>query len=163
MQKKEIKFIAGIDVSKKTFDISVGSNEPEAKVTKAHFVNNLKGYDGFTSWLKEQDIVLKNTLFCLENTGIYHRLLVQFLQSKKASVWVETPVQIKWSLGIQRGKNDSVDSERIMIYAFRNQDKAKIYETKHRILQQIADYLSLRSRLKDCVKALKMPVKSFCQ
>ena len=97
----------------------------------------------------------------MENTGIYHRLLVQYLQSQKGYVWVETPVQIKWSGGIQRGKSDVVDCERIMTYAFRNQDKAVDFKNKHETLSQVADYLSLRVRFQKAIKSLKVPIKEL--
>ena len=112
-------------------------------------------------WLKKQGATYSSTLICLENTGIYHRLLVQFLVGKDCFVWVETPVQIKWSGGIQRGKSDSVDAQRIMSYAYRNQDKAKAFRSKGRSLQQISDYLSLRERLQGCIKGLKQPIKEL--
>ena len=160
MQKKW-DFILGIDVSKKTLDIAVGANAPSAGVTKACFANGLNGYDNLTIWLKDKDIDYTSLLICLENTGIYHRLLVRFLQSKKAFVWVETPVQIKWSGGIQRGKSDAIDAERIMNFAYRNQDKAKAYKVKDKALQQVSDYLSLRQRLQQCIQTLRQPIKEL--
>lgn len=159
--QKNWGFIVGIDVSKKTFDIAVGANAPNASVTKACFANNMTGYDKLTKWLKDQNLGYNGALICLENTGIYHRLLVHFLHSQKAYVWVETPVQIKWSGGIQRGKSDVIDAERIMSYAYRNQDKAKAYEPKDNSLQQIADYLSLRERLQGCIQTLQQPIKEL--
>lgn len=159
--QKYWKSIVGIDVSKKTLDIAVGENAPNAKVTKLCITNNLKGYDKLTAWLTEQGMKFSQVLICLENTGIYHRLLVEYLQSKEAFVWVETPVQIKWSGGIQRGKSDAVDAQRIMSYAYRNQDKAKAYKSKDKVLQQVSDYLSLRERLQACTKSLKQPIKEL--
>lgn len=159
--KKKRKFISGIDVSKKTFDITVGLNEPSASGTKACFANNQKGYGKLSGWLKDQKINYTELLVCLENTGIYHQLLARYLQNQKAFVWVETPVQIKWSGGIQRGKSDAVDSERIMRYAYRNQDQASNLKVRDKALQQVADYLSLRVRLQKCIKSLIMPVKEL--
>lgn len=159
--QKTLDFIMGIDVSKKTFDIAVGVNAPNASVNTACFANNLNGYDKLTKWLESQNLDYNKVLICLENTGIYHRLLVQFLQSKKAYVWVESPVQIKWSGGVQRGKSDVIDAERIMNYAYRNQDKAKAYVAKDKSLQQVSDYLSVRERLQDCIHTLKQPIKEL--
>ena len=160
MEKRE-KTIIGIDVSKKTFDLAMGINTQGASITKACFANNLKGYDKMKSWLTERGVTFETTLFCMENTGLYHRLLASFLLSKKAIVWVETPVEIKWSMGIQRGKSDPVDAGRIYNYAFRNQDKINHYEEKDENLQQIADYMALRERLQSCIKTLRLPVKEL--
>ena len=159
--EKRVKTIIGIDVSKRTFDIAVGANSPGATITKAYFANNLQGYALLEDWLEERGFAFDDTLFCLENTGLYHRLLASFLLSKESFVWVETPVEIKWSMGIQRGKSDPVDAERIYTYAFRNQDKINPYEEKDKNLQQIADYMALRERLQTCIKALKQPVKEL--
>jgi transposase len=159
--KNELNYVAGIDISKKTFDISVGKNEGNSKVKKTCFSNNLLGYEELENWLDEQSIKLDDILICLENTGIYHRQLVGYLLSKKAYVWIETPVRIKWSMGIQRGKSDTADCERIMRYAYRHQEQAKFYQIRDKNIQQIADYMSLRERLKTCIKSLKIPIKEF--
>ena len=159
--ENKVKLISGIDVSKKTFDIALGANAQGASVVKTCFANNTDGYKKLENWLKDQNATFEDVLFCLENTGIYHRLLVDFLMTKKAIVWVETPVQIKWSMGIQRGKSDAVDCERIFTYAFRNQDKIIPYEERNKTIQQIADYMALRERLQQCIKALSVPVKEL--
>ena len=159
--EKRVKTIVGIDVSKRTFDLAVGANSHGAIITKACFANNLQGYAMLDDWLEEREFAFEDILFCLENTGLYHRLLASYLLSKGSLVWVETPVEIKWSMGIQRGKSDPVDAERIYTYAFRNQDKINPYEEKDKSLQQIADYMALRERLQACIKTLKLPVREL--
>ena len=156
------KFVAGIDISKKTFDITI--SELDLKTTEVHYHladNNLKGFKQLKKWLKSKSISIHEVLFCMENTGIYHRLLASFLKSEKAFVWIENGTQIKWSLGVQRGKNDKVDSERIMTYAKRHIDNATQYEEKDKDLQQVADLLAVRKRLKDCIGRLKVPSKEL--
>lgn len=97
----------------------------------------------------------------MENTGIYHRLLVGWLQQQMAFVWVEMAVQIKWSMGVQRGKSDPVDAGRICLYAFRNQDKAQNYTSMDKAVQQIADLMAARQRLLQCLKTLRVPIKEL--
>ncbi|MDF1573074.1 MAG: transposase [Bacteroidales bacterium] len=159
--EKHVKTIIGIDVSKRTFDLAVGANSHVAIITKACLANNLQGYAMLDDWLEEREFAFEDILFCLENTGLYHRLLASYLLSKGSLVWVETPVEIKWSMGIQRGKSDQVDAERIYTYAFRNQDKINPYEEKDKSLQQIADYMALRERLLACIKTLQLPVREL--
>lgn len=159
--KKEYVFISGIDISKKTFDIAIGKNEPDAVSTKSSFTNNLKGFEKLNAWLGKLGVSFSDCLFCMENTGIYHRFLASYLKSKTSFVWVESGVQIKWSMGLQRGKSDPEDAKRIMTYAFRYQDKAREYSKRDKSLQQIADYLSLRSRLQGCMKSLSVPIKEL--
>jgi transposase len=161
--QKTWDLIIGIDVSKKTFDMAIQLNVYNASVIKACFANNFTGYDKMINWLIDQKLSCDKALVCIENTGIYHRLLVQYLLAKDVFTWVETPVQIKWSGGIQRGKSDVIDAERIMSYAYRNQDKAKSYKPKDKSLQQVADYLSLRGRLQGCIQTLNSLSKSSNQ
>lgn len=156
---KQFNYVAGIDISKKTFDVTISENNfsSDGKFHKV-FDNNLKGCKQLIKWLKTMTISCNEVLFCMENTGIYHRFLAAFLLDKVSYVWVETATHIKWSMGIQRGKNDKVDSFRIMEYAKRNLDKAKLYQQRSKDLQQVTDLLAVRKRLNLCIKALKVPV-----
>jgi transposase len=153
--------ILGIDVSKKTIDAALSENRANAVMANQQFANSLKGYKELQTWVKQQKASMKNVLVCLENTGIYNRYLVCFLQAQNATVWVETPVQIKWSQGLQRGKNDKADAQRICLYAFRNQDKRRPYAALDKSLQQVADLLGTRQRLINARKMLLIPIKEL--
>jgi len=52
----EFKWIIGIDVSKKTFDVAYAVNTVNAKQAHAVFANDLKGFKTFFKWLKDQDV-----------------------------------------------------------------------------------------------------------
>ncbi|WP_232074011.1 IS110 family transposase [Spirosoma aureum] len=56
-------------------------------------------------------------LFCMEHTGIYNAHLLDFLHKLHVPIWLENSLQIKQSGGMQRGKNDTVDAQRIAEYA----------------------------------------------
>lgn len=159
--QKAINYIVGIDISKQTFDVCLGKNTSTGLVKKACFSNNLQGYLCFFSWLETESVELSEILFCLENTGIYHRQLVVNLLSKSGYVWVASAVEIKWSMGLQRGKSDQIDSERIMCYAYRYQDKAVGLKMTNKSIDQIADLMALRERLTGCIKNLKVPIKEY--
>ena len=51
------------------------------------------------------------------------------------------------SIGLQRGKNDKIDAERIAYYAMKNQDDAQIYEPPRKIIEQLKKLLSLKEHL----------------
>lgn len=158
----KVNYVAGVDISKKTFDISVSFLDLGIEdIHYRQFENNLKGGKQLLKWLSSLGIDHSELLVCMENTGIYHRLLAAFLSTENVHIWVETASQIKWSMGIQRGKNDKVDSERIMTYAKRHLDKAKCYQPKDNDLQKIADLLALRKRLITCIKTIKIPAKEL--
>jgi transposase len=155
--------ILGIDISKRTIDVALSENKVNSPMINHQFSNNLKGFREFLSWLKQQKTSPKELLVGMENTGVYHRCLVVFLQSKEIFTWVETPVEIKWSMGLQRGKNDAVDAQRIALYAFRNQDKAKNYSLLDKSLQKLSDLMATRERLIKARKMLLVPIKEMKQ
>jgi len=70
------------------------------------------------SWLQQHnEFSIEGSLFCLDHTGMYNFHWLQFFSKQGASVWVENPIQIKRSLGLQRDKNDKVDAVRMAQYA----------------------------------------------
>jgi transposase len=151
----------GIDVSKRTFDLALSQNLNHGSMISNKFDNNLQGYKKLVSWLKKEGVSLDHLLVCLENTGIYHRGLVDFLQQQLVFVWVENPRQIKCSIGIQKGKTDALDAKRICLYALKNQDNAKNYQPNEKELQAIADLLALRDRLITAKAAIEKPIKEL--
>jgi len=150
------KHFVGIDISKLTFDVSFDSKMTQAKHVKLK--NNPSGFTKLNDLLIKSGLEVSETMICMENTGLYNQALCDYLLDAGFSVWVENATQIKWSLGIQRGKNDKVDSLRILSYAKRNQDKFKPYHKKSLGLRQLADLLALRSRLINSLKTLRVPV-----
>lgn len=153
---KTFKHFVGIDISKLTFDVSFDGESKQVQHVK--FKNSPKGFTEFSGILAKSDFKESHTLICMENTGLYNLALCNYLLDAGFSVWVENPTQIKWSLGIQRGKNDKVDSSRILSYAKRNQDRYIPYRKNPLELRQLADLLALRRRLIDSAKSLKVPV-----
>lgn len=153
--------ILGIDISKNNFDVALSHNKTQANHINRSFPNTAKGYTQLQHWLKKEHVAINQVLVCLEDTGLYHRALVAFLQQNGTAVWVENPCQIKWSMGLQRGKSDPVDAQRIGLYAFRNQDKAKLYLANDKKGKKLADLLALRERLIQTRSRLLVPVKEL--
>ena len=111
------------------------------------------------TWLRKQEITLDHLLVCMGNTGIYPRALVDFLQRKHVFVWVENPVAIKWSLGLQRGKTDQIDSQRICLYAFRKQAKAKACSPQAQSIQKVSELIAVREGLIKAGQMLLVPIE----
>jgi transposase len=63
---------------------------------------------------KDYQVKLEHTIFCMEHTGVYQAHLVSFLYAKDWAIWLENPTQIKFSMGLQRGKNDKIDAQSIL-------------------------------------------------
>ncbi len=99
----------GVDLSKEKFDAVVRFNSEDQQ--HRVFDNNKSGIKRFITWLEQQKgFDFKQALICMEHTGLYSRELVKAMVQIKAFVWVESPLQIKKSLGFLRGKNDKIDS-----------------------------------------------------
>lgn len=122
---KDYYFI-GIDVSKKNLDCCLLSN---GVVVKQDVISNhQKSIENYLSIIRvEQNIDVEQIVVCAEFTGLYIYPLTISCQAGNYKLWLEDPTQIKYSSGLQRGKNDPVDAKRIALYAYRYIDKLKIY------------------------------------
>lgn len=114
------------------------------------------------NWLQShQDFAIKDALFCMEHTGIYNYPLLQFINHHSAMVWVENPIQIKKSMGLQRGKNDKVDSIRIAQYAYQAKEKVKLWQPARKVVDRLKYLTNLRERLVETKKRLQTPVEEL--
>ena len=147
----QITHFIGIDVSKDTLDFSIvvdGKNMQHYKIK-----NNSKEIKAtITKIFKAFSATIDDTIFCMEHTGLYNLPLVKWLQSQQAKIWLESGVHIRKTLGLVRGKNDKVDSERIAMYAFTNQHQIKLWKAPRKVIEKIAALLSQRARF---IKAKK--------
>lgn len=157
----EFRNFIGIDISKNTFDFALIKDNNVSLHISDEVSNDHSGIVKLEEFLKKQGLNMEETLFCMEHTGIYCRLLSHYLTERKYHVWLEMPVQIIRSLGIQRGKNDRVDAKRIAEYACLKKDKAVLWQPPREIVIQINDLLTLRDRLIESRKSLKQPIKEF--
>ncbi|WP_224994255.1 transposase [Cesiribacter sp. SM1] len=67
--------------------------------------------------LKRQKGDGSDSFFCMEHTGSYTLALCCFLQDQGLYYTLVSPLHLKKSLGITRGKNDRVDAQRIAGFA----------------------------------------------
>ncbi len=143
----EFKIFVGIDISKKTFDAALLSSYHPLAVRHACFNQNINGFHAFIAWLTEQDAPLSEVLFCMEHTGIYINGLVNYLLSVQANLWVEMPLRIKRTIGLQRGGDDKVAAINIAQYAYRYRDTAKLWKPLHTAIEQLRHLVAQRDRL----------------
>lgn len=143
----KFKHFLGIDVSKEYFDAVVILDGHKEKSIHNQFVNDYKGIESLCKWLKEQGSTCENTLVCLEHTGMYGKLIIKYLMVYNFSLWVEMSLKIIRSIGVQRGKNDKVDAERIAYYAMKNVEEATVFNAPRTEIGKIRNLLSLRENL----------------
>jgi len=151
----------GIDVSKEYFDAVIFINRQKEKSLYSQFENSKKGLKKLQKWLKTNNSSENDTLVCLEHTGIYGKIIIESLLSFGYSVWVEMSLKIIRSIGVQRGKNDKVDAERIAYYAMKNVDEAVIYKAPKKSIESIRKLLSLRDKLITTKATLKKNIKEL--
>lgn len=153
MKKNEFMNFVGIDVSKQTLDAVFVFDREINQSVHHQFSNDERGIKKLFGVLEKRKGVSKeNTLLCLENTGLYGRRLSVTASENAWFVWVETPVTILRSMGLQRGKNDKVDAKRIAQYAMKNDEKAKQWEAPRKEVAILRQLLNTREAL---VKGLK--------
>jgi transposase len=160
---KKFTTFVGIDISKKTFDAAIYVEAKNATALHQAFQQTQTGYTAFLTWLQDQSLLLADTLFCMEHTGIYINGLVHFLHTAGLSVWVEMPLRIKKSMGLQRGGNDKVASIGIAQYAFRYQDAAKLYSPIDNAIEELQHLTAQRTRLINSITQLEVPLKEMME
>jgi transposase len=162
MKKNEFRNFVGIDVSKLTLDAVFIFDKEMNKAVHHQFSNDEKGIKKLIGVLKKQKGVdVDNTLVCMENTGIYGKRLSLILFEMQWFVWVETPVAIFRSMGLQRGKNDKVDAKRIALYAMKNQEQAKAWEAPRKEIAALRQLLNTREAFIKAFKGLSVSIKEY--
>lgn len=132
----------GIDVSKSTIDAHIF-----VKKVSSTFCNNNKGFRKLFTWLKTNKINLSELIICFEHTGIYSVRLSLFLESKNRPYCVIPGMEIKKSLGMVRGKNDSVDTIRIADYTYLRREKLTPFKMPSGSIQKLQKLNTLRTKL----------------
>jgi transposase len=155
---KQYKYFFGVDISKKTIDVTLIQ---DVQLTHRQFSNDAMGMDKLMQWIRELGLNPDNALFCMEATGLYCFPLTQFLASNAIDTWIEHATQIKRATSLDRGKNDKIDSRRIAIYASKNLDRVRLWRPLSSTLEKIKHLASLRERLVETKKRLLTPIKEF--
>ena len=107
------KIFIGIDISSRTLDICL---KVDGEVEYFSIQNEVKAIRSFF-----KKYTATGTVVAMENTGRYNWNLFEVLGGMNLSVYVLSPLHLKKSLGLSRGKNDKIDSFRICSYIEKNQ------------------------------------------
>lgn len=162
--KASLKNYLGIDVSKLWFDVSLLAVVDHAKqpIVTERFDNTTSGVKEWRAWLKLQHVDFdKNSLLVIENTGVYHRLIWSFCSSHNLPLHIGNAAHIKWSLGITRGKNDVIDSQRLCMYCYKQADELKATPPLNPVFMKLKDLMTSRSRLLAQLNSTKNYIKEI--
>ena len=142
----KFKWFVGIDISKKTLDATLFDKERLKKSEHIKVSNNLKGFKGLITWLNQCSL-LGEVLVCMEHTGVYGNDLAVYLDQKRIAYSMVSPLHIKRSLGLTRGKNDKVDSFHISRFCYLYRDELKLTKLPSFTIQKLRGLINERERL----------------
>ena len=158
------KFYLGIDVSKSWFDISMMQvvDHQKQPMQTERFANTPDGIKLWHQWLKKQKVGFnKRSLLVIENTGVYHRLIWSFCSKYNLPLYIGNAAHIKWSLGITRGKNDIVDSQRLCNYACKEADDLQATPALNIVFMQLKDLMTARTKLLSQLRSTQVYIKEL--
>jgi len=133
-------YIIGVDISKNTLDFHCHGHF----LTPDPVANDAKGFREFEKWIKMKVSKAKEeVLIVMEYTGIYTYNIECFLSDRGWSYVKRPALDIKRSVGIQRGKSDSADARMISKYGWMHREILKPMKPlcdNHLQLQQLMAY-----------------------
>jgi transposase len=157
------KWFIGIDIAKLNLDVAIHSEDGNLDENYTRVANDNQGFNDLVKWLMKKKIDYYEAIFCMEHTGVYGLEIQSFFEHNGIDYWVESPLQIKRSLGLVRGKNDKVDAFRIAWYVYTFRKKIKIshlpngtISSLHRLLVERKHYVrqiaSYKQQVSDIMK-----------
>ena len=153
----DFRYFIGIDIAKDTLDWAVYN--AQGLQFNTHTANTHAGISMVLTQLKAlPEWNPKQAVFCMEHTGIYNAHLLEILHHAKLFIWLESSLQIKQGSGMQRGKTDKVDAQRIAQYAFRFRDQVRLWQPPREVVQQLAYLSATRQRLNQAYNLLAVPL-----
>lgn len=144
------QFYLGIDIGKLSFNYAL--KDINNSILKEGVVINEK--TAILSWIQELEAFRPETdlfstaLVCLEHSGYYSAPLLKSLDEHvNTDIWLESALQIKRSIGVQRGKNDKIDAQRIATYAIDFQRKLRLWKPTSKNIERLGLLISHRDRM----------------
>lgn len=158
----KLKNFVGIDISKLWFDAALIKADNPSQIIHRQFPQKAEGFKKMQDWLLTYEVKTNDeTLFCMENTGLYNTGLVTHLVKCKAQLWVEMPLRIKKACGFERGSDDKIASIKIAWYAIRFQDQVKLWQPADSKMEKIKNLITQRDRIISAITQLTVPVKEL--
>lgn len=158
-----VRIIAGVDISKLWFDVTVISLCGAVKESHEQFSNDTKGFRRFMRWLKanlkkaEVEVVC-----CMEATGSYWKKLATWLNGNDCRVFVVNPARIKgYFLSEQkRSKTDKVDSGVIARFCKAQMELLPVWMPPRAAVLELQQMVRTRSGLVDARSRFKAMLSS---
>lgn len=151
MKEKEI--IIGIDVSKANLDVCILVNQTSESY---RIKNDIKSIRTFLNKVKKKNKDSEIAI-CMENTGYYNWPSYNVIESMQLNLFVVNPLHLKKSMGLIRGKNDTIDALRIAKFLMLNKSELKQTLIPRKQLRIMQALVAQRNRLVESKKRFKVP------
>lgn len=148
------KLTVGIDVSKDKLDFCTIDNEDHSVVNRG-VLDNKEG--SILKWL--ESLRQFEVVFCMEHTGYYGALLAWLLSEHGLCFYMINPLELKRSIGIQRGKTDIIDAYRIASFTVSHKHCLKTYKLPAEALRKLKALMTARERYVKIAVQLKNSLK----
>lgn len=140
---EQISSFIGVDVSKATLDVCLLESGVSTSVSIKNSVQDVRKY--FREFFK--DSPKGKVYLCLENTGLYNWTLYKAVESYPVELYVVSPLHLKRSQGLTRGKTDKIDAERIAGFIQRHHHELKPYKVPSLVQRKMSVLMAQRKRL----------------
>lgn len=136
----------GIDVSKRTLDACLFR---EAGREKRHLevANDQGGFAQLIEWLARYQAPPEQTVVCLENTGLYDDQLLEAMTLAGYACAVEKTTVLQKVRPEHHRKGDAFDAALLAEYAWRFQDKLRLWRAPEPVIEEIRLLYRERRRL----------------
>ena len=141
---KRIWFI-GIDISKKTLDVVIYDKKKSKSSIHFKVTNEIKGFKEMIKILKAEGVSFSEAFVCLEYCGVYGIEIGLFLEGKIDFCFC-SPLHIKRSLGLTRGKNDKLDAFKIARFSYLFKDELSSSIMPSETMLRLKSLMGERSR-----------------
>ena len=135
------KLIVGVDVSKETLDYCILDPVDQKVMDRGVVYNDSKSILKWLSSFKSSDIAL-----AMEHTGHYGALLAWQLSEHGFDFYMINPLDLKRSLGVHRGKSDTIDAFRIASYTISQRHRLHLFKLPATTLRKLKTLMAARDR-----------------
>lgn len=153
--EKVLQYV-GADLSKKTIDLVIYPTKQHLSI-----VNSKAGFNQMIKWLKQSNKYLSDIILVMEHTGLYSYCFEKFLFEKGIQFSKVNPVDIKFSIGVTRGKSDKIDAARIAKYATEKSEQLKVETPISKALEDLRMLNTSRDKLVRTRASLKTSIEEF--
>lgn len=161
--QKYVLFI-GIDISKQWIDVCLTRNGRKKEMPHIRVDNTRSGFQKMLDFIVKfqgLDTDRSKWFFLLEHTGVYSIPLSEFLEKRSLNFSLLHPLDLKYSLGIKRGKSDKIDAQDIAGYGYKEKEALTVTKLPSRNLLKIKALLTMRRKLVKQRHGIQMMAKEL--